>query len=582
MLKKLIFLLAFLSILSACDESISFPLAAITNSNSGGVVNVTVKSFESETPHIFVSLPPYYGIDLQRSIVDAIKYGNSGNCSFVVYFDSSSEYMEGPSAGAAFTIAAYLLSNNLSQYKMPVITGAIGPGGIVLPVGGLYEKATASARAGVDLFVFPKGDLYDYIMVKKVEEKTKMKTVAVKTINETIELILYNKTPAVTEFLYVSYTENISNYEGKKSADFLPIAKKMIEREKETIEELNESAEVWIVDYFSALTRDCDEIASKGYYYTAANKAFLAYVDTRSLIFVYTGKPSYEEEKERVRSCLASLQRPKLTEDNLEWVAAFDLRKAWAEDNLHKANMSSSHLLDQELAAYKDLVFAEAWCLAAVDFEKKANEKAKGNELDENLLEKIAMDYYIAANKTIHSADTQERFEIATRLYNDKKYLAAIFDFIYVLSMDEARANSSILGEFEISKSVNEMAKVDARYTWPSIYRSQAVFMISSPQSDYSGAYSLFLFSQNLDHALEKIHNVCINQKTDKDEKGIGLSLPYLSTDTIFGVVIVGMFILLAFLLLYILPKTKGRSYERENLPAHRASRRARKRNIEG
>lgn len=568
----------FLAVSSACGGNITFSIPAIMNTNTGGVTNVTMFSFPSESKQVLVALPPYTGLDVQRSLVDAIEYGGSENCSFVVYFDRSSQYVDGPSAGAAFAVMAYLLSNNLSAVNHPIITGAIGPEGKVLPVGGIYEKALASANAGADYFIFPESDVYDYAMAKKIEERKGTKMIQVKNISEIIDFVLYNKTPEIQHPVY-SATANITKYSDKKIDGFSQIAERMIDRARESKDELGKStkAEEWIINYFDALVKDCENIQSKGYYYTAANKAFLAYIDTRSLIFAYTGKPSFEEEKTRVESCLSSLKRPKMTKSNMEWVIGFDLRKAWAEDNLRKMNFSSNILAEEKISYYRDLVYAEGWCLAAADLQKKAEEDKNGESVDEGLLEQIASKYLLAANSTNHSAETQRRFEIAKRLYDEKKYAAAIFDFVFVQSMDSANQNYSAIERDSVPKILEKMKTQQTDYLWPSIYRSQAMFMLSPGVEDYETAFSLFLFSHSLNDALKEMNAAFeVPLKTEDGAQAIEIFSYRLAKDEML-VVAVGIFLLLAILLLYVLLKIKRRSYEREDAPSDRIARRKRK-----
>jgi len=578
-------LLFLLGVAFSCGGNITLPLAAVTDSSQGGVVKVHLEAFPSQNTQALVSIPPYYGVDLQRSITDAIDYIGMDNCTVVVRFDPSTNYMEGPSAGAAFAVALYALKNNVSFVNSPIITGALGPGGSVMPVGGLYEKAMAASRSGSGIFIYPKGSVYDYVMLKQVEKKTNMKVIIVENIEEILDFMIENKTPSEKKAVsYLPEAGKIEAYEESSQPDFVPIAKKMISRAAEAEAELQKAgSEQWISEYYSGLLEDSGELLKKGYVYTAANNAFLAYVDIKTLGFIYSGQPSYQQEKRSVSACVSGLERPVMTKENTELVIAFDLRKAWAEDNLEKSNLSEKHLVEEEQISYRDLVYAEAWCLAAKDFAEVANEKNTKTEnpgiLDESVFVDTATKYMEKANSTTHGADTKRRFEIAKKLYDEGKYGAAIFDFAYVVSMDESTAELASMSDDEIKQRLQEMEQTSLGFMWPNIYKSQAVFLANGENPNYGAAFSLFVFSEELDKALKEMaaaENAKASAARPAEPNPQQTQNGQLNCDfVLIGVAtaaIAAIFILFVVVLLYILPKIKRRSYEGKHKPSRRAS----------
>lgn len=571
--------------LFACAGNITVPLAALTDSNEGGIVSAYLEAFPSQGSEVLISVPPYYGIDLQHSVSDAADYAGIENCTVIMRFEKFSDYMEGPSAGAAFAAAFYALRHNVSFVHMPIITSVLEPDGSITPVGGTYEKAMAAANAGISLFVCPEHTVYDYVVLKQVEKKTGMHIIYINNMNEILDFLIYNKTPSKGPgLLYSPKAEHVSDYPADAgSAIFLPIARKMVGRANDMYFELQkENAEEWINEYYLALLDDCEKLFGKNYVYTAANNAFLAYVDMKTLAFVYGVAPDYRGEKRYVESCISGLERPLMTKENLEWVVAFDLRKAWAEDNLRRSNLSENHLAEEEWSFYHDLVYAEAWCLAAKDFAAVAEEKNSAMnasaELDESLFAGIAFDYLRRANSTAHSSDTKRRFEIAKRLYDEGKYAAASFDFAYVVSMDESATALAEMDDAEIEDEVQKMLAAKPNFMWPNIYRSQAVFLTDIKNPDYMTAYQLFAFSNELDAALAEMSAVSKPiSKTAETESEKGSA--YGSCDIIpVAAALLATFILFVLLLLYILQKTKRRSYEREHNPSYRDFGRERKR----
>jgi uncharacterized protein len=70
---------------------------------------------------------------------------------------TEAELIEGPSAGAAITVATIAAIKNISLSPNVMITGTIESDGSIGPVGGILEKAKASKEAGATLFIVPSG-----------------------------------------------------------------------------------------------------------------------------------------------------------------------------------------------------------------------------------------------------------------------------------------------------------------------------------------------------------------------------------------------------------------------------------------
>jgi len=71
--------------------------------------------------------------------------------------NSNASIIEGPSAGAAMTIATVAALENKTLDPHVMITGTINPDGTIGPVGAIAEKATAAKEVGATLFLVPAG-----------------------------------------------------------------------------------------------------------------------------------------------------------------------------------------------------------------------------------------------------------------------------------------------------------------------------------------------------------------------------------------------------------------------------------------
>jgi ATP-dependent Lon protease len=103
---------------------------------------------------------------------------------------------DGPSAGVAmFTAIASLFSNRRVRADA-AMTGEISLRGLVLPIGGLKEKALAAQRAGVKTVIIPKLNEKDLPDVP-AEVKEKLEFVLAETVDDVLATAL-ESTPAPT------------------------------------------------------------------------------------------------------------------------------------------------------------------------------------------------------------------------------------------------------------------------------------------------------------------------------------------------------------------------------------------------
>jgi len=114
---------------------------------------------------VLVNTEPYIGIDLQASaqtaasVAEKLTGKSLSSTDIIVTVKSEEEVhvVDGPSAGAAITIAiiAAIRGDKLSEKVF--ITGTIMPDGSVGRVGGITEKAEAAAAKGGEVLLVPSG-----------------------------------------------------------------------------------------------------------------------------------------------------------------------------------------------------------------------------------------------------------------------------------------------------------------------------------------------------------------------------------------------------------------------------------------
>ncbi|MCD6084891.1 MAG: hypothetical protein J7J20_05050 [Desulfurococcales archaeon] len=127
---------------------------------------------------VYFSAEPLTQIDMQAAtrVAAMIACTMAGvsmeNYDFFVRFRSESIVVGGPSASGATTVALLAILTGAEVLPNISMTGMIEPDGTIGPVGGVLEKLEAMAKAGVKVFLIPKGQSVIKEFKKVVENKT--------------------------------------------------------------------------------------------------------------------------------------------------------------------------------------------------------------------------------------------------------------------------------------------------------------------------------------------------------------------------------------------------------------------------
>ncbi len=102
---------------------------------------------------------------------------------------------DGPSAGVAMTMALTSLLSGRPVRADLAMTGEISLRGLVLPVGGIKEKVTAAARAGLTTVMLPDRNKKDWEDVPE-SARNAVTPVWMETIDQAMETALAEPVPA--------------------------------------------------------------------------------------------------------------------------------------------------------------------------------------------------------------------------------------------------------------------------------------------------------------------------------------------------------------------------------------------------
>jgi hypothetical protein len=499
-------LILLLSVSLACEGQISQYVPAVVGSD-GGLVNVTVKLAPGDGD-VYVNVQPRIGMMTQESVEDAVSYAYSASgkgeaCDVFVTFEAqpTTTFIEGPSAGTALAVMTYALFENESMRGDTIMTGSIDRSGNVGPVGGLYEKAKGAANMGARYFITPVETFYETLLLEEVEEQYGITILEARKVDEVIAFMIEGK--EIEQEPLVARKRKIPSlppYDYSGMEAFESIARSVITLEEGVLGMVDESSTetTEIKDFFRNEVQRQEGILEDGYLFSAANEAFLNYIDISTINIIISGDVDLPRKKGDIGKCLTGISRPAVTDENFEWVVGADLRQAWAYDRLESTDIEGGLLIEEKFVKYNELMYGDAWCKVADELLSAAPEG--GEELDESFWKQLA-EFRLAQARVIGttSDETLSRLSIAEKSYARGLYGAAIYDAMYVIKTEEARSELSegVLSEEEVPRMLNETRSS----LWGRIYHSHAAFLHQMNESDT--AYRILRLAEGLDEATD-------------------------------------------------------------------------------
>ncbi|MBD3318827.1 hypothetical protein GF342_02870 [Candidatus Woesearchaeota archaeon] len=148
-----------------CAQEGTIPLLALVEdgtNTSGAIVDLHLEVLSGKG-RVFLETIPLTKITTQISMRFAKQIAcdaRDASCAHYDFFYTITGFpgvVGGPSAGAAATILAVSVLENLPLDKEVAISGTINSGGIIGPVGGLVEKIEAAATGGMKTVLIPLG-----------------------------------------------------------------------------------------------------------------------------------------------------------------------------------------------------------------------------------------------------------------------------------------------------------------------------------------------------------------------------------------------------------------------------------------
>jgi hypothetical protein len=512
-------------------------------SDSGGIVPLTVKLIPGNG-NVYLTTVPRTGVSLQQSADDAVHYAfastgrDIGKCDILIIIGEkgSESYVDGPSAGAAMSVVTIAAIENKTPRTDAVLTGTVDTLGNVGPVGGLFEKALGSLRSGKTYFVNPVDRVSDRMMLEQLKERYGLVILQVETVDEAAGFMLDGENISDKGLKALERPlPNVTAYSPRGLDRFAEITRNMITIENRSVAALPEatSDDRNIKDYFNAEIARQFFVMDKGYLFTAANDAFLNYIDAGTIANVKT--LDVDGKKAEVETCLDGLGKSAKTSGNFEYLVGADLRKSWAMNKIANPTIAKPQLAEEKYIVFNELMYADAWCRIAGELE---NVNASGAPMNESRLKELASARISAAETADGqpSPDTTDHLNSAKKLFDEGKYAAAIYDATFATVM----RNSETGPPSDLDAKIAEASSQQRSSLWGEIYQTQAMFLTQGASGDRATAYQLFVYSSALDNATAEMKALAFENTTivPGPEPGQGDKKPWpgeLSPELFFG-----------------------------------------------
>ncbi len=154
--------------------TIFLKVPAVDNEGNGVVTTLKVQAQNGEgrvltdVNNLLFWVDTQYSIRTAQRVAQNITKINISDVDLIYTIETNASLIEGPSAGAALTIATILALENKTINDSVMITGTIMSDGSVGPVGEVITKANAAKDVGATLFLVPKGQGL-YTVTKPIE-----------------------------------------------------------------------------------------------------------------------------------------------------------------------------------------------------------------------------------------------------------------------------------------------------------------------------------------------------------------------------------------------------------------------------
>ncbi len=469
--------LMVLGIVVVLVSSVSFSIKAPAVDSSGnGVISIITVKVVNGSGMVFTDIgSSLVNTDTENSMKTAAEVGASfAGVSFDDYnyyfsVDANASEIDGPSAGLAFTLGTiqdfFAIENSSKVLRSDfTVTGTINGDGSVGVVGGVSEKV-AAASGNVNLMLIPSGqsllDGVDYAALGSGLSRP-IQVVEVANVSQAVNFLL---TPTNSVLKGVpSHTLTVLNpVPFNYSNSTLPMKRVALLQIQSAENDLNllalNSSNKADVAMINRTLLQAVNYTDEGYFYTAANTAFLVENNIDSMLLGNVSSSDFQSIMRGLFSNMSGFNFTSMNSNNFEWVAGAELRYFWALEELNQINSSFS-VLPTPSYFTSDFVTAKNWFEAAVDLNGLAS-GISGSSVNDFNVRSYALKV-LNESSAFENSSSDSFFHYASALaeFNAGDYTASSMDSMFVF----AYSNNS-LNFTSIYPSV-----------WAEVYRAQGFY----------------------------------------------------------------------------------------------------------
>ncbi|MGC8629182.1 MAG: S16 family serine protease [Candidatus Micrarchaeia archaeon] len=374
-----VFLIANVSVYAY--TSIHAP-AVVLNESTGSLTVISLNLSRGDGA-VTIAGPSSVGFSTLASAKEAVSFAcsftganeSAYNFSFTIHDKNVS--VSGPSAGAAFTLLTISALENKPLVSNFTISGTIESNGSIGLIGGVYDKAEAAAKGHMRFFLLPnagEGGSMEELLYYISQDVFNVPIQQVSNISQALKFAFGNAQAVpfqlnLTQHYAVAnlppFTCNSCNTSTSLFAKLANFTLNFTSQEISKIPSTFSSAKQQML----ANQQRYYEIEKKGYLYTAADFAFLQFLQA----FVLANKANYSYNGtyavlSNISNYCSSLLPPIPTNKNYEYVIGGEMRQELANVTLTQAMQllnSSEATSDTYIESLYYGAEALAWCKAS-------------------------------------------------------------------------------------------------------------------------------------------------------------------------------------------------------------------------
>ena len=388
--------------------------------------------------------------------------------------------VSGPSGGIALTLLAVAGLQHRQLAQDFTATGTIAADGSVGLIGGIFDKSGAAKLGGMRYILVPyaPSSSFEYMLYYISQQTRNLPIIEVANVSQAVKYAFGH--PALT-YLQPNLTQSYNlDIVGNTNITCASCNNSAFSILTNFTFDLVQGTELSISSNFSVarqqLLSNLDtykQLVPEGYLYSAANLAFLDYINA----FTLANADSYNASEassllENLSSYCSSLVPPPLTDSNYEFVIGGKLRQYWANITLDTARqlLINEQTTDDEIQSIRSAASADGWCSASDAMYTLAAEMG-GSYVDVSPSLKTSAAAAISQARNYRSSIYSQT---AVQAYNDGDYATALYAASYanVFGPDIPR-NTSI--SLLYSQTLHNLTNITSGI-WPTQFGAQSEF----------------------------------------------------------------------------------------------------------